>query len=97
MIIGLSYETSAEQLRNIINDLQKYFDNRKEMNEENFVRFDSFSDSAVNVMIEYFVPQSEYSEFMRVKEEVNFYILETIQKHGSKIAHPVRIMQEKKS
>ncbi len=97
MVIGLSYETSAEQLRNIINDLQKYFDNREEMNEDNFVRFDSFSDSAVNLMIEYYVPQTEYLEFMKVKEEVNFFILETIQKHGSKIAHPVRIMQEKKS
>ena len=96
MVIGLSYETSAEQLRKIISDIQNYFDDRKEMNEENFVRFDSFSDSAVNVMIEYFVPQSEYSSFMRVKEEVNFFILETIQKHGSEIAHPVRIMKERK-
>lgn len=97
MVIGLSYETTSEQLRNIINELQKYFDSREEMNEENFVRFDSFSDSAVNLMIEYYVPQTEYLEFMKVKEQVNFFILETIHKYGSKIAHPIRIMQQKGS
>ena len=95
MILGLSYETSAEQLKEIVSDLQNYFDGRKEMTEENFVRFDSFSDSALNIAVEYFLPQSEFAEFMRMKEEINFFILETIHKHGSNMAHPVRIMQQK--
>ncbi len=96
MVIGLSYETSTLQLRNIIGDIQKYFDGREEMNEDNFVRFDSFGESAINLMVEYYVPQTEYLVFMKIKEEINFYILETIQSNGSKIAHPIRIMQEKK-
>lgn len=95
MVIGLSYDTTTEQLRNIISDLQKYFDSRTDMTEDNFIRFDSFNESAINLMVEYYLPQTEYLLYMKMKEEINFLILETIQKHGSKIAHPIRIMQQK--
>ncbi len=96
MVVGLSYDTSTDQLKNIICDIQNYFDTKTEMPDENFVRFDSFNESAINLMIEYFLPQTEYILFMKRKEEINFMILETIQKHGAMIAHPTRIIKNEK-
>lgn len=96
MTIGLSMETSPEQLQKIISEIQSCFDSKPEWTQENFVRFDSFSDHALNIMIEYYVPRTEYLEFLKEKEAVNFFILQTIQKHNSAIAHPIRVIKETK-
>lgn len=96
MTIGLNYDTTPEQLKNIIADLQQYMDTHEMMNGNNYIRFSDFGESSLNLTIEYFYLEGDYMEFLKRKEEVNFKIMETVHKHNCRFAHPVRIIETKK-
>ncbi len=89
--IGLTYDTKPEQLKKIIADITTVIDNHPRMlPEETRVRLFEFGDSSLNIMIVYFVDILELDIYLDVREEINYKILEIIEKHGSSFAFPTR-------
>lgn len=87
--IGLTYETKAVQLKNIVADIQTYIDNHPQVSKkETVVRLHDFDSNAINIMVLYFVDSIEYTVYLNVREEINYKILEIIEKYGSSVAHP---------
>lgn len=89
-VIGLPYETSAEQLKKIIFELRAYFKNSADMKEDYVVAFDDFGESSINIIIIYYIPFTTFEEHMLHKEMVNYEILQTVERNGSSFAFPVR-------
>ena len=87
--IGLTYETSSETIKDITNDITKFLDAYQGTTDPN-VTFDSFGDSALNIQILYLVEDTEFSRFLKLKEEVNFKIIEIVQQYGSDFAYPTQ-------
>lgn len=87
--VGLVYETDSDAIKKIIDDVNDYL-NQNEYTTDNSVTFDSFADSALNIQILYLVENIEFSQYLKVKEDINFKIIDIVQKHGSDFAYPTQ-------
>jgi MscS family membrane protein len=87
--IGITYETDSAMIRNIIADINSFLE-KSEHTTDASVTFDSFADSALNIQVLYLVENIEYNNYLKIKEEVNFKIIEIVGKHGSQFAYPTQ-------
>lgn len=87
--IGITYETSPEMIAKIIEDLNNYLANNAETS-DNVVTFDSFGDSSLNIQILYLVQNTDFNAYLKVKEDVNFKVIEIVKKYGSDFAYPTQ-------
>jgi len=88
--IGLLYNTSVDQIKNIVNDIQKLLDEHPDTTQEGKVRFLEFGDSSLNIMILYFTNGPDWEVMINTQQEINFKIIEIVKKHGSDFAFPTR-------
>ena len=88
--IGLLYNTSVDQIKHIVNDIQKLLDEHPDTTKEGKVRFLEFGDSSLNIMILYFTNGPDWEVMINTQQEINFKIIEIVKKHGSDFAFPTR-------
>ncbi|MBL4753199.1 MAG: mechanosensitive ion channel family protein [Flavobacteriales bacterium] len=86
--IGVLYETSIDQIKEIVRDIQAYIDEHEKTNQDGLVRFGEFGDSSLNITVLLYVDTQSYDEYMMVLEDINFKIMEIVKKHGSDFAFP---------
>lgn len=87
--IDLTYETDSETIKRIIYEINNFLDNHPHTS-DNTVTFDSFGDSALHVQVLYLVENIAYNQFLQIKEEVNFKVIELVNQHGSEFAYPTQ-------
>jgi MscS family membrane protein len=54
------------------------------------VHFTDFGESSLNITVIYFVETPDWMEFTKVKEEINYRIIEIVMQHGAQFAFPTR-------
>ena len=86
--IGLNYETTAEQIKNIVSDIQTMVDDHPRTNDEGRVRFQEFGSSSLDVLVIYFVDSPTWNDLIDVREDINYKIMEIVKKHNSDFAFP---------
>jgi MscS family membrane protein len=86
--IGLNYETTAEQMKNIVSDIQNMVDDHPKTNDEGKVRFQEFGSSSLDVLVIYFVDSPTWNDLIDVREDINYKIMEIVKKHNSDFAFP---------
>ena len=86
--IGLTYETSANQIKAIVSDIQEMINLHEQTNQSGKVRFQEFGSSSLDVMIMYFVNSPRWDDLIDVKEDINYKIIEIVKKHKSDFAFP---------
>ena len=86
--IGLTYDTSTEQIKNIVSDIQEMINSHDKTNEEGKVRFQEFGASSLDIMILYYVNSPKWEDLIDVKEDVNYKIMDIVKKHNSDFAFP---------
>ncbi len=87
--IGLTYETSNEVLKKIIAEINSFLQDNPSTTDAT-VALDSFGDSALNIQIIYLVPMKKEFDLAKIKEEVNFKVIEIVQSNGSEFAYPTQ-------
>ena len=87
--IGVTYETAAEDIKKIISEVDAFLKAHSKTSDST-VALDSFGNSALNVQVVYLVPSNDYNEFLRVKEEINFKVIEIVQQNNSDFAYPTQ-------
>jgi MscS family membrane protein len=88
--IDLTYNTDAEKMKMIIEDINTLINSHPKMNEEGIAVFEEFGDFSLKLMVLYFIQMMDYYEFLRIKEETNYMIIKIIEKHDSSFAYPTR-------
>ncbi len=88
--VGLTYETSSEQMKAIVNDIQEMINLHETTNQDGRVRFQEFGASSLDIMVMYFVDSPRWEDLINVKEDVNYKIMEIVKKHKSDFAFPSR-------
>jgi MscS family membrane protein len=88
LTIGLTYSTSTEQLKAIVADIQDYIDNHPNTNQEGKVRFHDFGQSSLNIMVLFFVDTMDWTNYLDIKQEILYEIIDIVKKHGSGFAFP---------
>ena len=95
--VGLTYETSVEQIKKIVMDIQNMIDDHpkttnidgeKSKNQEARVRFEEFGDSSLNILVLYYVNSPRWDDLIDVRQDVNYKIMDIVKKHNSDFAFP---------
>jgi len=87
-VIGLSYRTTIEQLKNITREIQAMLDEHASTNQDGRVRFQEFGSSSLDIMIVYFVNSPSWDDLIDVREDVNYRIIEIVNKYKAEFAFP---------
>ena len=79
--IALSEKITPAQIQNFIAEVEKIIKTKSNSIEKHSVHFTEISKDGVLVLLEYFTPAFARAEFDKVKQEINFAIIELLQKH----------------
>lgn len=86
--IGLRYDTSAEVIRKICEEVQKVVNDHPVTNEDTLVTFDSFGDSILNIQVLYFISIVDYNDYMHIRQDLNYKIMAIVKVNGADFAFP---------
>ncbi|KEH93218.1 mechanosensitive ion channel family protein [Clostridium massiliodielmoense] len=87
--IGLSYSTTREQMQKCLTEIRKLLEQNKNIRNDNiYVNFHEFADSSLNIAINCLTNTADYAKYLKIKEDVNFKILEIVKNAGTSMAFP---------
>ncbi len=86
--IGLTYDTSVENIKNIVDDIQKLIDDHPMTNQEGRVRFLNFGDSSLDIMVLYYVDSPDWEVLIDAQQKINFQIIDIVNKYKCEFAFP---------
>ncbi len=90
-VLRLSYATTAEQLRAVIDGVAKLLSSHPKLfQKEQRVRFASFGESSLNVEVWCWVATRDFLEYTSIVEELNFGIALIVERAGTSFALPAR-------
>ena len=91
-IIGLVYDTSSEQLKQICLDINKYIlkDDDFIINQEHqsYVRIEKFSESSIDILVQVFANTNEWEKYLIIKEKLAIKVKEIVEENKSSFAFP---------
>ena len=88
--VGVLYGTPPETIKKISEEIKAFIDQHLETNEDTLVVFDSFGDSSLNIMVLYHIEIVDYNIYMKIKEEINYKVMEIVLNNGAEFAFPTR-------
>jgi len=89
--IGVTYETTAEQMEQVLEALRAVLQNDPGVDKEFIVvRFHDFGESSLNITVIYFACTADYQEYLAVRERVNLAFMRALARLGVSIAFPTR-------
>ena len=86
--IALKYDTPSGSISKITKEIEEFVNKHASTSNDTLVTFDSFGDSSINLQVLYFIEVTEYNDYMKVKEEINYQIMEIVTKNGAGFAFP---------
>jgi MscS family membrane protein len=89
--LGVTYTTPQDKLKKCVQTIRSMLETHPDIHQETiFVRFDRFGDSSLDIFLYFFTNTTVWSEYLAVKEEINFKILEILEREGVSVAFPSR-------
>ena len=89
--IGVTYQTSAEQLKAIPGMLREAVESRERVRFDR-AHFQKYGDFALIFEVVYYVLSADYNEYMDIQQAVNLTIFEDFEKHGIEFAYPTQTL-----
>lgn len=86
--LGLTYDTTIEQIKAIVADIQDMINAHEKTDQEGKVRFQEFGSSSLDILVIYYVDSPKWGDLIDVRQDINYKIMEIIKKHGSDFAFP---------
>ena len=87
--LGLRYETTGDQLRFVLAEIRKMLvGHPKILGDPARVRFDGFGDYSLNVDIFSYVSAVDWNEYLAVKEDISFRLMQIVEAAGTGFAFP---------
>ncbi len=89
MDLGVSYETTPEQMRQAVTGIRALLDASPGLWQEGtLVRFHEFGPSSLNIAVRCFTAETAQDEHMRLREELHFKVMDLFQSLGIGFAFP---------
>ncbi|RLL41287.1 mechanosensitive ion channel family protein [Oceanobacillus piezotolerans] len=89
--LALAYETPKEKIQTAIQSIEALLRGHSGIDQEAInVKFDAFNVSSLDILINFFTKSTDYDEYIVIKEEINYRILEIIREEGIQFAYPTR-------
>lgn len=92
----VTYETPVEQIKSVIEKIEHYLKNHEDIHQETiFVAFDEFHNHGIEIMLYFFTKTTVWGEYVNIKEEINFKVIEILEAEDVAIAIPSRRVYQK--
>lgn len=89
--LGVTYTTPKDKLQKCVERIREMLERHEGVHQDTiFVRFDKFNDSSLDILLYFFTKTTVWGEFLKVKEEINFRIMEILEEEGVSVAFPSR-------
>lgn len=90
--LGVTYSTPKEKLERCVERIRGMLEEHPGVCKESslFVRFDAFGASSLDIFIYFFTNTIVWAEFLKIKEDINFKIMQILEEEGVEVAFPSR-------
>ncbi len=89
--LTVSFDTSQEKLTNCLQKLKQMLKNHPEIHQDAiYVHFRDFGENGFQIYFYFFTITTVFREFLHVREDVNYKILQILEAEGIKLAYPSR-------
>lgn len=86
--------TPLTSMKNIVDEIKVMLEDHKGIHKETiFVHFDALGESSYEIFLYYFTNTSVWAEYLVLKEDTNFKILEILDKHQVDLAVPMQVVK----
>ena len=89
-IIGLTYDTTATQMRAVLEAIRKLLKEDEHVIDDARVRFVEFNDSSLDIEIFAYVCAGDYAEFLGKREDILLKLMDVIADEGASMAFPTQ-------
>ena len=100
MTIGLTYSTTSQQIKRAKEIIQEAIDAQEDADgESTTIYFDNFGAYSLNIIVYYYAKKLKMRDWdrrVKMKEDVNMYILEQFEKEKLEMAFPTQTIELKK-
>lgn len=87
--VSLSYNTKPSQIKGVIKDITNYLLSHEDViSDSAIVKLDEFADSSLDILVTFFTSQIALPELKRVREDVNFAVIDIVHNNDSSFAFP---------
>ena len=95
--LGLTYDTSPDNVQRAIEIVREILDNHAGMDAEKppLVNFNEFTDSTLNIQVTYWHFPPEWSDFRALNDHVNSEVLRRFNDEGIEMAFPTQTIYQK--
>ena len=91
--IGLTYDTPKEKLQKCVERITEMVNSHPEViAKDTVIRFNSFQDSSLEISLMFFTVPTGFADFQRVKEDVNYGIMQIVEEEGAEFAFPTQTL-----
>lgn len=88
--IGLTYNTPIQEIRVIAQKITDYINEHPKTNNDAIVTFENFGSSSLDLQVLYYIEMMDYNPYLKIKEEINFKIIEIVQQSSGDFAFPTQ-------
>ncbi|MDV2581951.1 mechanosensitive ion channel family protein [Alkalibacillus haloalkaliphilus] len=89
--LGVEYSTPKDKLESVVERIRELLEKHEDIHQETiFVRFDKYNDSSLDIMLYFFTKTTQWEEYLIIKEDINFKILDILEEEEVSIAYPSR-------
>ena len=93
-VIGLTYDTSAEQMDSIVEEFRKIVLVEAEVDPESvMVFFRDYSESSLDVWIVYVASEPDFQKHMQLRQRINLSLMRAVQARGLSFAFPTQTIE----
>jgi MscS family membrane protein len=99
-ILRLRYDTTPEQIQDVLDRLQAMLKNNpKVLEEPQRVRFTDFDTDAILIKVHAYIDTDNIADFLEISEQINIEVMQAVHASGAAFALPGRsiVMEEKTS
>jgi len=89
--VGVTYQTSLEQLKKIPGIVKKIIDNVKDVKYDR-AHFKAFGDFSLDIEIVYYVFGGDYNKYMDIQQQINLALVEAFAKENIEFAYPTQTL-----
>jgi MscS family membrane protein len=84
--LALSHATTSQQLHRIVEEGKRLLQENPLVTKEVQMQFSALTPAAKEVTVQYFIETTSYDEYLRVKEELNYHLVEAVEHAGGAFA-----------
>ncbi|MDF2948371.1 MAG: mechanosensitive ion channel MscS, partial [Sedimentibacter sp.] len=87
--LGVVYGTSLEKIKTVIDKIKSMLDNHLMVKDDSsLVRLSNFGASSLEITVQYLTNTTNYNEYMDIKQDINFKIIELFNEENIDFAFP---------